>query len=257
MQIGTVLAQARGRAGLDLREVEERTKIRIKYLQALEDEEWSELPSGSYAKGFLRTYGELLGLDGEALVDEYRRQLEPETALRGYPLADGSRQRPGGIEAGMQGSHLGPALAITALVAAAVAILIVLSGDDQGDEQRKRPGAERGTARGQVDERPRRASTGEPVALTLVLREQVEVCLIGGGGGALIDGQLLAPGTRERFVRKRFELGFPSGFDPDQLRVAIAGEPRRLPAVEGPAAFEISSPGRLRPAEPRAAEDCP
>ena len=254
MQIGKVLEQARERAGLDLREAEQRTKIRIKYLQALEDEEWQALPGGAYAKGFLRTYGELLGLDGEALVDEYRRQQEP-VASRGYPLADPEReqQRAG---AGRQGSRLGPALAIAAAVAIAAALVILLSGDDPDDQQRQRPDRDRG-ARQQGDAGRPRAATGGAVELVLVAREPVEVCLIGGGGTALIDGQLLAAGTEERYQRERFELGFPSGFAPDQLRIEVAGEPRKLPAVEGAAAFEIIAPALLTPTEPRRAEDCP
>ncbi len=256
MQIGKVLEQARERAGFDLREAEQRTKIRIKYLQALEDEEWQALPGGAYAKGFLRTYGELLGLDGEALVDEYRRQQEPEAASRGYPLADPEReQRPAG--AGSQGSRLGPALAIAMVVAIAIALgILLLSGDDPDDQRRERPDRDRGARQQGRGERPRAAVDG-PVELVLVARDPVEVCLIGGGGTALIDGQLLAAGTEERYQRERFELGFPSGFAPDQLRLEVAGEPRKLPAVEGPAAFEIVAPALLTPTEPRRAEDCP
>ena len=76
MRIGEVLKQARARSGMDIRAAEEQTKIRVKYLRALEDEEWDALPSAAYAKGFLRTYAQLLGLDGEALADAYRRQVE-------------------------------------------------------------------------------------------------------------------------------------------------------------------------------------
>src|ERR687891_2295504 len=76
MRIGEVLKSARTRQGLDIRTVEEQTKIRIKYLRALEAEEWEVLPNPAYATGFLRTYAQLLGLDGEALVDAYRRQVE-------------------------------------------------------------------------------------------------------------------------------------------------------------------------------------
>jgi cytoskeleton protein RodZ len=69
-QIGSVLKETRKRQGIDIRTVEEMTKIRIKYLRALENEEWDTLPGPAYARAFLRTYAELLGLDGEALVDE-------------------------------------------------------------------------------------------------------------------------------------------------------------------------------------------
>src|SRR5215210_4984177 len=88
MRIGEVLKQARARAGLDIRAVEEQTKIRVKYLRALEDEEWEALPNPAYSKGFLRTYAQLLGLDGEALADAYRRQVEGGHSDPSYPLGE-------------------------------------------------------------------------------------------------------------------------------------------------------------------------
>jgi cytoskeleton protein RodZ len=74
--IGPTLREARLRDGWDINEVEERTKIRAKYLRALENEEWSLLPGPTYTKGFLRTYAEALGLDWRLLVDEYKREWE-------------------------------------------------------------------------------------------------------------------------------------------------------------------------------------
>ena len=88
LRIGDALIAARARADLDLKQVEERTKIRAKYLRALEEEDWDELPSASHAKGFLRTYAQLLGLDAELLVDEYRRQVEPGAEGIAGPLSD-------------------------------------------------------------------------------------------------------------------------------------------------------------------------
>ena len=76
LRIGEVLKRARTRSKLDIHTVEQRTKIRTKYLRALENEEWEVLPGHPYAKGFLRTYAQCLGLDGAALVDEYRRTVE-------------------------------------------------------------------------------------------------------------------------------------------------------------------------------------
>ncbi|MBI2691983.1 MAG: helix-turn-helix domain-containing protein [Solirubrobacterales bacterium] len=57
---------------IDVHEVEEATKIRAKYLRALENEEYNLLPGSAYAKSFLRTYADFLELDSRALVDEYR-----------------------------------------------------------------------------------------------------------------------------------------------------------------------------------------
>jgi hypothetical protein len=68
-EIGNSLREARLRQGFDLARVEDDTKVRAKYLQALEDERFEVLPAETYVKGFLRTYAEYLGLDGQ-LMDE-------------------------------------------------------------------------------------------------------------------------------------------------------------------------------------------
>ncbi|HEY1776908.1 MAG TPA: helix-turn-helix domain-containing protein, partial [Solirubrobacteraceae bacterium] len=69
-----MLREARMREHLDIAEFEARTKIRAKYLRALEDEEWSLLPGYTFTKAFLRTYADMLGLDGRTIVDEFKRQ---------------------------------------------------------------------------------------------------------------------------------------------------------------------------------------
>src|SRR5437762_2103725 len=71
--IGEMLRDARQDAGVELDEVERTIRIRSRYLAALENEEWSVLPGDAYVRGFLHTYGDYLGLDGAALVDEYDR----------------------------------------------------------------------------------------------------------------------------------------------------------------------------------------
>ncbi|HWF25530.1 MAG TPA: helix-turn-helix domain-containing protein, partial [Solirubrobacteraceae bacterium] len=62
-EIGATLREARMRARIDISEVEVRTKIRAKYLRAMENEEWDMLPGPIYVKSFLRTYSDFLGLD--------------------------------------------------------------------------------------------------------------------------------------------------------------------------------------------------
>jgi cytoskeleton protein RodZ len=84
-EIGNSLREARLRQGLEFGEVEQATKIRGKYLRALEDEQFDILPGQTYVKGFLRTYAEYLGLDGQLYVDEYNSRYIPgdeETPLR-------------------------------------------------------------------------------------------------------------------------------------------------------------------------------
>jgi hypothetical protein len=70
-EIGNSLREARVRQGLDYPQVELATKIRAKYIRALEEEHFELLPSGTYIKGFMRSYAEFLGLDGQLYVDEY------------------------------------------------------------------------------------------------------------------------------------------------------------------------------------------
>jgi hypothetical protein len=70
-EIGNSLREARVRQQLDWPQIELATKIRAKYLRALEDEQFGILPAQPYVKGFLRTYADYLGLDGQLYVDEY------------------------------------------------------------------------------------------------------------------------------------------------------------------------------------------
>src|SRR5438309_9668343 len=83
-EIGNSLREARVRRGIDFAQAELATKIRGKYLRALEDEHFEVLPAQTYVKGFLRTYAEYLGLDGQLYVDEYasRYVVESEELMR-------------------------------------------------------------------------------------------------------------------------------------------------------------------------------
>ena len=74
-EIGNSLREARLRQRLDFPELERATKIRGKYLRALEEEQFDLLPAQTYVKGFLRTYAEHLGLDGQLYVDEYNSRF--------------------------------------------------------------------------------------------------------------------------------------------------------------------------------------
>jgi cytoskeleton protein RodZ len=82
-QLGSTLREARTRQGLELRDAAEATRIRVKFLAALEDERLDELPAEFYARAFLRTYAEFLGLDGDAYVAELNARIE---ARRPPPL---------------------------------------------------------------------------------------------------------------------------------------------------------------------------
>jgi cytoskeletal protein RodZ len=84
-EIGVSLREARLRQHLELPEAEQATKIRGKYLRALEEEQFEVLPAQTYVKGFLRAYADYLGLDGQLYVDEFNSRYiggEEETPLR-------------------------------------------------------------------------------------------------------------------------------------------------------------------------------
>ncbi len=77
--IGNSLREARIRKGLSVKDVESATKIRAKYLEALEEDDFEVLPGPTYVKAFLRTYATYLKLDADALVSEYRGGYEPRS----------------------------------------------------------------------------------------------------------------------------------------------------------------------------------
>lgn len=74
-QIGPSLREARARRGLSPADVHKAIRIRERYLTALEEERWEMLPGDAYTKGFLRTYAEFLGLDGQLYIDEYNGRV--------------------------------------------------------------------------------------------------------------------------------------------------------------------------------------
>ena len=93
-EIGNSLREARLRRRVEFGEVEQATKIRGKYLRALEDEEFDLLPAQTYVKGFLRSYAEYLGLDGQLYVDEYNSRYvvgEDDAPFRPHRAATATR----------------------------------------------------------------------------------------------------------------------------------------------------------------------
>ncbi|MGH2973211.1 MAG: helix-turn-helix domain-containing protein [Gaiellaceae bacterium] len=91
-ELGTSLREARTRQGLDFSQAELATKIRAKYLRALEEEQFDALPAETYVKGFLHAYADFLGLDGQLYVDEYESRFVAEGFVDA-PAPRRSRQR--------------------------------------------------------------------------------------------------------------------------------------------------------------------
>src|SRR5215213_10249835 len=119
--IGTSLREARMRAQIDITEAEADTKIRGKYLRALENEEWRLLPGPTFVRSFLRTYGDYLGLDGRLLVEDFKLRYEqgegePPPISASRRDADGRRRSPRSPSSAARGRAL--------LVAGLLALLL-------------------------------------------------------------------------------------------------------------------------------------
>jgi cytoskeleton protein RodZ len=119
-EIGNSLREARMRRGVDLAQAELATKIRGKYLRALEDEQFALLPAETYVKGFLRTYAEYLGLDGQLYVDEFNSRFV--TGEEHEPRIRRSASRPQ-----RRTRHVETSVVVIALAAIAVLTVVVIS----------------------------------------------------------------------------------------------------------------------------------
>jgi hypothetical protein len=94
-QIGPSLREARTRRGLSAADVHKAVRIRERYLTALEEERWDMLPGDTYTKGFLRTYAEFLGLDGQLYVDEFNARVAAHEEEPFIPESLGASSGPG------------------------------------------------------------------------------------------------------------------------------------------------------------------
>src|ERR1700749_1462453 len=129
--IGDTLRETRMRNRIDITEVEAGTKIRAKYLRALENEEWDLLPGTTFVNPFLGWYAAYLGLDSRMLVEEYKQRYERPPTMELTPFRGPSgprrerRRRP----------WLGPVIAVLAIVVVVLGALYALGslGDDSTD----------------------------------------------------------------------------------------------------------------------------
>ena len=177
------------RERIDIAEVEAQTKIRAKYLRAIENEEWDLLPGPVYAKSFLRTYGDYLGLDSRMLVDEFRRRYErpSEHEIRpvsSRPRRDRDRRPPGPLVL----SWLSILLVVVVVVGILAVIGIVTNKSNtpgqqtaSGHKTHKRPTT--------VARTTRKPPAPTKVTLHMVPTNAVYVCLVTGAGKKLIDEQ--------------------------------------------------------------------
>jgi cytoskeletal protein RodZ len=214
-EIGATLREARMRERIDVSEIEAQTKIRAKYLRALENEEWGLLPGPTFVKSFLRTYAQALGLDGKALVEEYRLHHEgPSEGMLEPIVPSPARKRGRGRQGPEQGPSRGYILAVGTIVAIIILLIVLLATGGSsnkpastGTSAGAKTGKSRGTARTRTAPAAGRKPGSEVVALSLTATGAVYVCLIGDNGRRLIPGEELQAGqATATYHAKRFEI---------------------------------------------------
>ena len=181
------------RAKIDINEVETRTKIRAKYLRAMENEEWDLLPGEVYVKSFLRTYGEYLGLDTRQLIDDFRRRYERLDDHELRPIAPLGRDR----DRPPRRRGVPPWLVIAAVLVIVVVVLFFVGRNNPGSKSPSTtPAGTTTTHNARHRPRKRRVHKAVPTTVKLQLQPtgQVYVCLVDGTGKKLIPGLIFNTG---------------------------------------------------------------
>jgi cytoskeleton protein RodZ len=244
--IGATLREARMRARIDISEIESETKIRAKYLRALENEEWDLLPGPTYVKSFLRTYADALGLDGKLLIEEYKLRHERLSDVELQPIAPpGQRERRRPPRASSGRGWLVAAV-IVGLVAALYFLGLKTGGDDDGGStgsttprtsstQTQSSSSETGAAAATPTKKKK--SKPKVAKLTVVATGQVYVCLKAAGQRTPIDGIVLTGGARQgpyKSSRFRIQLGT------SEARLVVDGKSHPVPSVSNGIGYEIT-----------------
>ena len=243
--IGQKLRRAREERAEGLSDVEAATKIRVKFLTAMEGDRWDELPAPAYARGFLDIYARHLGLDQQALLDEYSRTVEGER----HDPVPGTAIKPGTLRQNRPARRLphvslGPVAKIAAGVLALLVIGLVIVGliggsDNDGSDQKPKA-----TDRGAKSPPPSTAATTtaspDEVSVELRATNTVWVCLVDDSGAPVVDSETLsADQSRGPFRAGRFEVTFGNG----SVEMTVDGQPADIPQVAEPIGYRISPVG--------------
>jgi len=235
--VGATLHEARNRRKVDLSEVEAAIKIRVRYLQAIENEEWDALPGDAYTRGFIRTYAIYLGLDGDRLAEEYRRGAAPtggeRVPKRVEPVPTGIRESGPRISSRML-------IAAVCLVLVALVVGIALAGGGGNSSTRASKQAHRHARQQHKQQTVRAAKPG--VAMRLAATGEVWVCLLDAGEKPLIDGQILGEGAEAGpFRSDGFEVAFGNG----SVTMFVDGRQADIPESSSPVGYSIDGSGKL------------
>jgi cytoskeletal protein RodZ len=207
-EIGNSLREARVRRGIDFAQAELATKIRGKYLRALEDEQFELLPAQTYVKGFLRTYADYLGLDGQLYVDEFNSRFV--SGEDHEPRARRSAARPQ-----RRNRRLETNFVLVALAVVAVVTVVVITAWNSSGSSNTPPARHGGTASSKTKVRH--------VLWLRAVRGPSEVTVRkGGASGQIIFTGTLQPDDDPLPVDKAPLWVYLSS--PENLRVVVHGK---------------------------------
>lgn len=238
-EIGSTLRETRMRQRIDITDMEHRTKIRAKYLRALENEEWDLLPGPTYVRSFLRTYAEALGLDAKALVEEYKLRHDPLETGELHPIRPPGRDRRRRPEP-RGGMPRGTAVGAVLLLILVALFLIGRGGDDEDPRSARQAAPPATDERRDEPARRRRPARPRVVRLTVAPTAVVWVCLVDAGGQRRIPGTEIAPGPPRTFHSRRFRITLGNG----NIRLRVNGRVFQPPQSAEPQGFEFSRSGR-------------
>jgi cytoskeleton protein RodZ len=240
--IGDTLREARMRQRLDISDVEERTKIRAKYLRALENEEFGLLPGATFVKTFLRTYAEALGLDPHALVEEYRQSFESgeETEAPLGPPAAAGRERERRYGGGPPPRGMIAAIAIVVVIGFLLVLGLTGNGDDNGGKSKKTSQTAAQKAK-RERARKQRKQRAKPAATTVVLKVAPETptyaCVDNGAGTNIVYQGILQQAQTFKGKRLRINLGKSS------VQLNVNGTPVQFQQTPNPVGFDFTPTG--------------
>jgi cytoskeleton protein RodZ len=243
-EIGISLREARLRKQIELPEAEQGTKIRGKYLRALEDEQFELLPAQTYVKGFLRSYAEYLGLDGQLYVDEYNSRYVIGEEGADQPFRARRREAPRARTRAHR--RFEKSVVVLALVAIAVVTALVIAawkfGGSSGSQKIPNLGA-------QKTQQPGASATPVSAPRKLVLRAVRSGTYVAVHQGSP-TGKILFQGTLQSghpltFAARTVWMNVDS---PENLRVTLAGRALRVPRPHNPVTILITRTGRVRTA---------
>jgi cytoskeleton protein RodZ len=235
--IGATLQEARMRAGIDISEVESATKIRAKYLRAIENEEWEMLPGPTFVKSFLRTYADYLGIDGKLLVEEYKLRHEPvpseaELQSLGPPLSERRRRiRP------PRPPRLPRGVIVGASLAGLIVVLVILGSVGNGNNDTT---VATSTPTTQRPARPKPRPVPTVVRLTLIPTGEVYVCLRNAADQLVVNTTLSPDNGSQSFRGKRFRVTVGNS----NVRMRVNGRVLGVAPSAGATTFDVTPRGR-------------